>query len=110
MSLLNPIPARLNIRTRMLLLCLGVATPLLAIGSFSLWKEYRTLRCEAQRATMFQAAITGRTLNQWLVSQTDAVRALAALPAMQSLKDDTVQKILNTALEAQSGWTEITVF
>ncbi|HEY9773988.1 MAG TPA: diguanylate cyclase [Planktothrix sp.] len=110
MTLLNPIPARFNIRTRMLLVCLGVAAPLLAIGSFSLWKEYGTLRQEAQRATMFQATITGRTLNQWLLTQTDAVRALAALPAMQSLKSDTVQKILNTALEAQNGWSELTVF
>lgn len=100
----------LNIRTRMLLLCLGVATPLLAIGSFSLWKEYRTLKQEATRATTFQAAIATRTLSQWAHAQTDAVLALAALPDIQKLKVEPCKKILATALKAQSSWNEITLF
>ena len=110
MQLLNQIPARLNIRTRMLLLCLGVAAPLMAIGSFTLWKEYRTLRTEAERATTFQASISARTLEQWLNAETSATKALAALPAVQSMQADKSQKILATALEAESTWTEITLF
>jgi diguanylate cyclase (GGDEF)-like protein len=110
MQLLNQVPAKLNIRTRMLLLCLGVAAPLMAIGSFSLWKEYRTLRTEAERATTFQASISSRTLEQWVNAETSATRALAALPAIETMQPDKCQKILVTALEAESSWTEVTIF
>jgi len=110
MQLLNQVPAKLNIRTRMLLLCLGVAAPLMAIGSFSLWKEYRTLRTEAERATTFQASISSRTLEQWVNAETSATRALAALPSIETMQPDKCQKILATAMEAESTWTEITIF
>lgn len=110
MQVFNNNSARLNIRTRMLLLCLGVAAPLLAIGSFSLWKEYGTLRNEARRATTFQAAMTARTLEQWLSSQVDSVRALAALPSVETLKPDSIKKILSTATQAQKSWSAVTLF
>lgn len=110
MQLLSHIPARLNIRTRMLLLCLGVAAPILAIGSFVLLKEYRTLKSEAHRATTFQAAISARTLSQWLVAECDAVRALTTAGPIQTLKVDIAQKIINTELKSQPSWSEIAVF
>ncbi|MBI2811037.1 MAG: cache domain-containing protein, partial [Candidatus Melainabacteria bacterium] len=103
-------PTRFNIRTRMLLLCLGVAAPLLAIGSFSLWKEYRTLKQEAQRATTFQAAISVRTLGQWTKAQLSTVRAIASIHAVQQLNLETSKKVFATALQAQPYWTEITLF
>ncbi|MFN8553964.1 MAG: diguanylate cyclase [Candidatus Obscuribacterales bacterium] len=103
-------PTRFNIRTRMLLLCLGVAAPLLAIGSFSLWKEYRTLKQEAQRATTFQAAISVRTLGQWTKAQLSTVRAIASIHAVQQMNLDTSKKVFATALQAQPFWTEITLF
>lgn len=99
--------SNLNIRTRMLLLCLGVAAPLLAIGSFALWKEYRTLRHEAERATTFQAAITSRTLQQWTEAQLKTLGALASLPDIQSTNLESTQKILTTTLAAQPDWSEI---
>lgn len=99
--------SNLNIRTRMLLLCLGVAAPLLAIGSFALWKEYRTLRHEAERATTFQAAISSRTLQQWTEAQLKTLGALASLPDIQSANIQSTQNILTTALAAQPDWSEI---
>ena len=110
MQLPSPNNVRLNIRSRMLLLCLGVAAPLMAIGCFSLLKEYRTLKSEAQRATTFQVAISARTLNQWLSAQSEAVRALTTVPALQVPKIDIAQKILNTELKSHTGWTEMTLF
>ncbi|MBS1956839.1 MAG: diguanylate cyclase [Cyanobacteria bacterium SZAS-4] len=103
-------PTRFNIRTRMLLLCLGVAAPLLAIGSFSLWKEYRTLKQEAQRATTFQAAISVRTLGQWTKAQLSTVRAIASIHAVQQMNLETSKKVIATALQAQPFWTEVTLF
>ncbi len=102
--------SNLNIRTRMLLLCVGVAAPLLAIGSFALWKEYRTLKHEAERATTFQAAISSRTLQQWTEAQVKTLGALASLPDIQSVSTANVastQNILTTALAAQPDWSEI---
>jgi hypothetical protein len=69
----------------MVILCLGVAAPLLAIGSFSLFKEYRTLKLEAERATTLQAATGVRTVSSWIESQLHSLSALASLSAKGSL-------------------------
>lgn len=94
----------------MLLLCLGVAAPLIAIGSFTLWKSYQTLKQEAARATTFQAAIAVRSLSQWTQSQLDTVSAIATLPALRkSLKEDT-EKVFTTALQAEPHWKDMSLF
>lgn len=110
LAVLPKLPKRCNIRTRMLLLCLGVAAPLMAIGCFSLWKEYGTLKQEARRATTFQAAIATRTLSQWTQAQLDSVRALASLPAVQQQNAESTKRIITTALQAEKGWNEISIF
>ena len=110
MQVRSQIPAGLNIRARLLLLCLGVAMPLMLIACFALWKEYNTLKTEARRATTFQAAISARTLSQWLSTQCAAVRALASVPALQSGNLDSVSRNLSNELATQPGWLEVTVF
>lgn len=102
-----PFTYRVKIRTRLILLCLGVATPLLLIGCFSLFEEYSTLKQEAQRATRFQNAIAVRSLEHWISSQLDSVKAVSSLSTFQTNKPDSVMRVLNTALEAQRSWTEI---
>jgi diguanylate cyclase (GGDEF)-like protein len=105
---LNSSKVRLNIRSRMVLLCLGVAAPLLAIGSFSLVKEYRTLKLEAERATTLQAATGVRTVSSWIESQLHSLSALASLSAKGSLVSNAQTNItLSTALVAQPSWSKL---
>jgi len=94
----------------MLLLCLGVAAPLLAIGSFSLYEEYRTLKTEAQRSTTFQAAIAARTLNQWTKRNLNNLRAIANQNDVTHGNVLSIKKILANSLNAHSHWSEITFF
>jgi len=99
---------RLNIRSRMVILCLGVAAPLLAIGSFSLFKEYRTLKLEAERATTLQAATGVRTVSSWIESQLHSLSALASLSAKGSLASNAqTNNTLSTALVAQPSWSKL---
>ncbi|CAN5178315.1 hypothetical protein BH11CYA1_BH11CYA1_15770 [soil metagenome] len=99
---------RLNIRSRMVILCLGVAAPLLAIGSFSLFKEYRTLKLEAERATTLQAATGVRTVSNWIESQLHSLSALASLSAKGSLASNAPTiSTLSTALVAQPSWSKL---
>jgi diguanylate cyclase (GGDEF)-like protein len=105
--MLSNITSNLNIRTRLLLLCLGVALPLLAIGSFSIWKQYGSLKDEAHRATSFQAAIAARTLTQWTNSQMRTLSALSNLAAIKSLDLKATKPIFTTALQAQPDWDEL---
>lgn len=91
----------------MLILCFGVAAPLLAIGSFALWKEYKTLRTEASRATEFQASIVSRTLRQWMIAQLNKLNALGALPAVQHLQEAGSKPSLITELTADPEWNDI---
>lgn len=91
----------------MLLLCLGVAAPLIAIGSFTLYKSYQTLRQEASRATTFQAAIAVRSLEQWTQHQIDTASAIASLAALRGGNADATQKIFETALKAEKQWHDL---
>ena len=102
-------PQRLNIRTRMLLLCLGVAAPLLAIGSLAVFNEYKTLKSEASRATAFQASSAVRTVRQWMQGQVTTLHALASLPQMQWLEPAYARKIFATALSAEPDWEDISL-
>lgn len=95
---------RLNIRSRLLLLCLAVATPLLVISGFTILREYQALNNEAKQATTFQAAIASRTLAHWITGQEDALKALANLPAVRKLAPNDVYGILKTAVQAEKNW------
>lgn len=89
------------------MLCLGVALPLLAIGSFSIWKQYGSLKDEAHRATSFQAAIAARTLTQWSDSQIKTLTALSNLAQLRQFNVGTAKPIFVTALQAQPDWDEL---
>lgn len=95
---------RLNIRGRLFFLCLAVATPLLSLGVFILWKEYQTLKSEAGRATTFQAATSVRTLSRWLASQQQQLAALASLPAFKQESLAACHSIIVTAGHAKPDW------
>ena len=89
----------------MLLLCLGVAAPLLAIGSFSLFKEYKTLKLEAEHATTLQAATGVGTLGSWVHSQCHSLSSVANLLAKQpQQKREQIQNTLAAALTSQPTW------
>jgi diguanylate cyclase (GGDEF)-like protein len=91
----------------MVILCLGVAAPLLAIGSFSLFKEYRTLKHEAERATTLQAATGVRTVSNWIETQLYSLSSVSALTARSGSDAAEINKILSTALVAQPSWCKL---
>lgn len=103
------IVTKLNIRTKLLLLCLTVAAPLLAISSFVIWKEYQTSKSEAKRATSFQAAIAVRSLAHWIKAQEDELQALTSLPVMSSNNLKLIQQIIVKAVERQPNWHDLTL-
>lgn len=113
---------RLNIRNRMVLLCLGVATPLLAIGTFALVREYVTLKHEAERATSMQAATGVRTVTNWMDSQLGSLKAVAVLINRAGLQEKAqpkisgkvenpisaaTDKLLATATVSQPSWKKL---
>ncbi len=104
-----PLHNRISIQARLFILCLAVSTPLLIIGSFIISKQYVSLSTEARRATTFQAAITGRTLNHWIASQEDELKGLAALPDIKALVEPDCQLLLNACQSTQSNWQGLTL-
>jgi diguanylate cyclase (GGDEF)-like protein len=102
-------PYRLAIRDRLILLSLGVATPLLLIIGFALWKEYSALRTQGFRTTSSQTAIAAQTLHEWMWVQLDTVKSLAALPTLKQLSTDSCLPVAQAALRSQRGWKEIAI-
>jgi GAF domain-containing protein/HAMP domain-containing protein len=99
--------SRMNIRTRLLLLCLAVSTPLMILGGYIVFKEYNTLQNEAQRATVFQAAIAVRTLSNWIAQQQDELRAIASLPTLRHIDSSSARQIAATLSQAHSQWQAV---
>lgn len=82
--------------------------PLLAIGSFSLYKQYDNLHEESKRATSFQSAIAARTLTQWTFAQLNSASSIGRMTALSSSSIATIDEILDTALAShQRDWGEI---
>ncbi|MEZ4487250.1 MAG: diguanylate cyclase [Cyanobacteriota/Melainabacteria group bacterium] len=107
-GIVSKVSQNMNIRTRMLLLCLGVALPLLAIGSISLVMQYNSLHAESKRATSFQAAIAARTLSQWSYSQLNSVAAVGQMSVLSEGNPGDIEETLQTALVSHNkDWAEL---
>lgn len=69
----------LDIRTRLLLLCLAVAMPLLITCGLVIFKEYQGLSQVAKRATTYYNQLATRTLNAWLTTQENQLKLLSGV-------------------------------
>lgn len=105
LRVVRPTPYRLNIQTRLLLLCLSVATPLLAIGSFFLWQQYSMLKSQSQRDVTIEAKLAGHAIDEWLKGEREAARALAI--SINLFKADSPQRLIISALHNHPGWSEV---
>lgn len=85
----------LNIRTRLMLLCLTVATPLVAMCALVIWKEYQGLSQVAHRATTFHDQVAVRTMEHWLDSHQNELRQISSLPSITHKNTVTAQEVLD---------------
>jgi diguanylate cyclase (GGDEF)-like protein len=97
----------LNIRTRLLLLCLAVATPLVAMCGLIIWKEYQGLTQTAHRATTFHDAIALRTVSQWIDTQENELQALALTPEVQQNNVALTKVLLTTQAKLEPEWNSL---
>lgn len=95
----------LNIRTRLLLLCLGVATPLLSIGSFFLAKQYQMLHAAGQQAAQMEAAFAGRYVSEWYKSECENLHGLAVRTYGKDAQ--CCQDLLSAAITEHKNWREV---
>src|SRR5688572_17585375 len=98
----------LNIRTRLLLLCLAVSTPLLVIGAFVIWKEYQSLNTEETRATTYQAALAVRALSNWISAEAEEFRSAASVIQLQSA-DLPDTNLLDSLLVQHRDWKALAI-
>lgn len=105
--LLKRLNIQLDIQARLLFLCLGVATPLLVLGSYIVWQDHHTLNNEARQATQFEAAIAVRTMERFLNDQKDTLSALASLPQIKALDKSQSQTLLKSARDTESCWQAV---
>jgi diguanylate cyclase (GGDEF)-like protein len=100
----------LDIRTRLLLLCLAVATPLLSMCGLVIWKEYQGLAQVAQRATTFHEELAVRTVQQWLSTRQDELKALAVLPQLQQSDLAAIKQLLAAQSRLQADSTGLALY
>lgn len=73
------------------------------------FKEYRTLKLEAQLVTTLQAATGVRTLGNWISGQLTSIDQVANLLERQNLStsNEEIQKTLSTAIVSQPAWQKL---
>ena len=86
----------LNIRTRLLLLCIAVATPLVAMCGVIIWKEYQSLTQTARRATAFHNTLAVRSMSQWISAHKMELHSLTVLPEIQHVHPTLSNQVLQT--------------
>ena len=94
----------LNIRSRLLLVCLAVALPLLAMCGLIIWKEYQGLCQAARQAARFQDVMAIRSLSQWMNAQKLELQSLAVLPEIQRPLPELTDMIMKTSVRTHGDW------
>ncbi|MBY0546830.1 MAG: diguanylate cyclase [Candidatus Obscuribacterales bacterium] len=97
----------LNIRSRLLLVCLAVALPLLAMCGLIIWKEYQGLCQAARQAARFQDVMAIRSLSQWIGTQKFELQSLAILPEIQQPVPGLTEMILKTSVRTRGDWNAL---
>lgn len=100
----------LNIRTRLLLLCLAVAAPLVAMCALVIWKEYQGLSQVAYRATTFHDQVAVRTLQQWVTSELNELQSIAGLPAMTNKNVSLAEQVLAGQCQMEPNCNALALF
>ncbi len=99
--------AKLNIRTRMLIMCFAIAMPLVAIGSYFLYGQFKTLKQEASNDAKFAAFTVSRSVELWIDSQLNTISALSGFKTLTGGNNAKITKLFQTALKAQSSFASI---
>ncbi len=100
----------LDIRTRLLLLCLAVAAPLVATCGLVIWKEYQGLSQVAHMATTFHDELSVRTLSHWIRTHQDELTALSVLPAFQNGDAKATEDMLSAHARMQPNSNGLVLF
>lgn len=97
----------MNIRSRILLVCFAVSTPLLCICALIIWKEYQGLYTAAKTTVSFEDRIAVRSLAQWIDTQEKQLQALSVIPDLQNPDDTENQRILENIARTQRDWNGV---
>ncbi len=99
----------LNIRSRLLLVCLAVAIPLLVMCGLIIWKEYQGLCQAARQSARFQDLMAIRSLAQWINAQKLELQSLAILPEIQHPVLEITEMIMKTSVRTRGDWNALTL-
>jgi diguanylate cyclase (GGDEF)-like protein len=82
-----------------------VATPLLAIGSFFLWKQYDTLKTASERDLVSEAKLASHSIHAWFDVQREAGKSVAI--SLSTFKGESPQRLMVSALRTHPDWKEV---
>lgn len=99
-----PAVRKLNIRSRLLLICTAVALPLLLMCGFIVWKDYQWQNTAARRAVSIQDGAAVRWLSQWITVEKNELFGLSVLPEFSGKSADELPSLLTTLLKTHRYW------
>jgi signal transduction histidine kinase len=97
----------LTIRTRLLLLTIGLVVPLLAVGFYNLWEAWQVSREQLNDSIERQAELAATAFEQWIQAQAQTLTTISNLS--QSSNPDVLKDYLNSIVETRPHWLDVQI-
>ena len=98
----------LSIRTRLLLLTLGLLVPLVAVGFFNLWEFRSSRRAQLEESLRQQAGLAAAAFEQRILAYRQTLEAVSVL-ANNNESRLALQDYLNSIVKTRPNWLDIQI-
>ncbi len=98
----------LTIRSRLLMLTLGLIIPLVFLGFFNLWNFWQTNRTHLNESLEQQAKLASKSFEQHIAAQRQPLQIIAMM--LEKGEDNfTLQDYLNSVVQSRSDWLDLQI-
>jgi diguanylate cyclase (GGDEF)-like protein len=102
-------PNRLALRSRLILLSIGIATPLFLVNCGLIFDDYRGTLNRGQELARLENTEVMRAIGQWLSAEVDAIKTLAFLCRDKNPASRATTQLLRDSGQTQRNWGEILI-
>jgi signal transduction histidine kinase len=99
----------MTIRTRLLLLTIGLVVPLMLVGLYNQWQAWDTSRTMLNASTEQQAKLAATAFEQWVSAQSQTLLAISHIGGAQSAGEYTLRDYLNSVIKTHPTWLNIEI-
>lgn len=99
----------MSIRTRLLLLTIGLVVPLILVGLYNQWDTWYTSRTLLNRSVEQQAKLAATAFEQWVGAQRQTLLTISDLAQTGAANNAVLQEYLNSIVKTRPAWLNVEI-